>query len=313
MEYRQLVAFRTVARTLSFTQAAGQLRYAQSTVTAQIKGLEASLRVRLFDRRGGRVRLTESGERLLPYAERLLGLAEEARRAMYNDGRLLGKLVVGAGEVITTYRLPGLIEAFHHQHPDVYLSLQHYDPDATDVLRRIDLGEADVVLLHGTRFATGGLRVRMLCHEEMELVVALDHPFRRREAVVPADLAEVRSIVTGPHCVYARFFDTELGSHDVPPPTRLEFGTVEAVKRAVASGLGVSLLPRIAVSDALAAGELAVLPWSPATPLHTYAVWLESQNDSEIVQAFVSLVARVIAETAPGTPRQGEGGSAAGT
>lgn len=297
MENRQLVAFRTVARTLSFTRAANQLRYAQSTVTAQVKSLEANLRVRLFDRRGGRVRLTESGERLLPYAERLLGLADEARRALHGDGGLIGKLVVGAGEVNTTYRLPGLIEAFHHKHPDVYLSLQNFDVAEGDVLRPLDLGEADVVLLHGNGFAAEGLRVQLLGHEEMVLVARPDHPLRRLAELAPAHLTAVRSIVTGPQCVYARLYDTELRHDDIPPPGRLEFGTVEGVKQAVAAGLGVSLLPRIAVAHALATGELVMLPWQPTTPLRRYAVWLEPDGDSEFVRAFVSLVSRVMAET----------------
>jgi DNA-binding transcriptional LysR family regulator len=296
MEYRQLVAFRMVAKTLSFTHAATQLSYAQSTVTAQIKGLEAELRVPLFDRSGGRVRLTAFGERLLPYAERMLGLADEARRAIHHDGDLFGKLIVGTGEVVTTYRLPGLIESFHHRYPDVYLSLQNSFPDIDKVLRPLDLGEADVILLHGTRWVTDGLRTQMIGHEDMALVSAPDHPLVHRGALSPSDLDGVRSIVTGPQCVYARLYDSELGHNDVRPAGPLEFGTVEAVKRAVASGLGVSLLPRVAVQDALSAGDLSVLPWQPAAPLRTYAIWPEAKSESQVVQAFVSLVARIFDE-----------------
>ena len=75
MELRQLTTFRAVAESLSFTRAAESLNYAQSSVTAQIKALEEELGVLLFERMGKRVALTGAGQRLLPYAERMLRLA----------------------------------------------------------------------------------------------------------------------------------------------------------------------------------------------------------------------------------------------
>lgn len=292
MEYKQLKAFRMVAQTLSFTHAATRLRYAQSTVTAQIKGLESELRVPLFDRRGGRVTLTVFGERLLPYAENLLRLSEEARRAIRHDGKLFGKLTVGAGEVITTYRLPGLIESFHHRYPDVYLALQPFNHNASSNPRTPDIGEADVILLHGTRWAIEGLCTQVIGDEEMALVVGAGHPLVGRRTVTPTDLADLRSIVTGPDCVYAQLYDAELGQQGVRAAGKLEFGTIEAVKRAVAAGLGASLMPRVAVGDLVAAGELAILPWHNTISLRTYAAWPEPRGEAPTVRAFVALVAR---------------------
>lgn len=309
MEYRQLVAFRTVARTLSFTQAANELRFAQSTITAQVKGLENELRVPLFDRRGGRVALTAFGERLLPYAERLLSLAAEARRAVGHDGTGKATLVVGAGEAITTYRLPGLIEAFHHRRPEVYLALRGHVQDVDQVLRLVDLKDADVLLLHGNPVLDEGLSGRVIGTEAMSLVVARDHTLGQLSSISPVDLAGTRSIITGPRCVYARLLDTELPRHGVPRVSRLEFGTIEAVKQAVAAGLGMSLLPRMAVRSALVAGELVELPWRPTTALHTHAVWPTSQTGSAIVEAFVALVTNVIQDAAPASTAVADGGA----
>ena len=78
MDFQQLRSFQLVARTLSFTRAAEVLDYAQSSVTAQIQALEKELDVRLFDRLGRRIVLTEAGRRLLEYAERILQMTDEA-------------------------------------------------------------------------------------------------------------------------------------------------------------------------------------------------------------------------------------------
>src|SRR5690606_16915793 len=105
MELRQLRTFQRVATTLSFTRAAEELGYAQSSVTAQVRSLEDELSVRLFDRLGRQVSLTDAGQRLLEYATRLLNLAEEARLAVTESGEPSGQLVVAAPETLSSYRL----------------------------------------------------------------------------------------------------------------------------------------------------------------------------------------------------------------
>ncbi|MFY7629917.1 LysR family transcriptional regulator [Streptomyces sp. NY05-11A] len=95
MELRLLATFEKVSAVLSFTRAAAELNYAQSSVTSQIRTLEDSLGVELFDRLGSRIRLTEAGERLLPYARQLRELAEEARVAVTGPQEPSGALAVG--------------------------------------------------------------------------------------------------------------------------------------------------------------------------------------------------------------------------
>src|SRR5215210_5308545 len=117
MELRQLETFRAVAGPLSFTRAAVTLGYAQSSVTAQIQALEAELGVALFDRLGRRVALTEAGQRLLEYADRLLSLADEARAAVAEGAEPAGTLTVGAPETVLTYRLPRVLQRYRATFP----------------------------------------------------------------------------------------------------------------------------------------------------------------------------------------------------
>src|ERR1700743_2802233 len=123
LDLRQIRTFTEVARTRSFTKAAAQLYYAQSSVTAQVHALEQDLGSPLFNRLGRQVELTEAGRRFLSYAEKLICLAEAARMAVQQNGEIAGPLVVSASESLLTYRLPELLRTFQSTYPDVQLML----------------------------------------------------------------------------------------------------------------------------------------------------------------------------------------------
>jgi DNA-binding transcriptional LysR family regulator len=113
MENFRLRVFRAVARHLNFRIAAEELLLTQSAVTQQIKALESEMDVPLFDRAGGRVSLTPAGAALLPFADRLAALAEEAREAVAAaTGASAGRLALGASQTIGQYLLPKLIAGF---------------------------------------------------------------------------------------------------------------------------------------------------------------------------------------------------------
>lgn len=112
MESFRLRVFRAVARHLNFRLAAEEVLLTQPAVTQQIKALESEFSVALFERAGGRVKLTPAGEALLPYAERLATISAEAREAvMATTGGTAGRLVVGASQTIGQYLLPRVIAA----------------------------------------------------------------------------------------------------------------------------------------------------------------------------------------------------------
>ena len=113
MELRQVQTFRVVAEELSFSRAAARLGYVQSSVSAQVAALERELGVRLFDRLGRRISLTETGAVMFAYSRELLDLAGEARDAVVDAGagagEVTGSLTVSAPETLLTYRLPRLL------------------------------------------------------------------------------------------------------------------------------------------------------------------------------------------------------------
>ncbi|WP_137988729.1 LysR family transcriptional regulator [Streptomyces vilmorinianum] len=292
MELRLLVTFEKVATVLSFTRAATELRYAQSSVTSQIRSLESSLGVELFERLGSRIRLTEAGERLLPYARRIIELSEEARAAVVETEEPAGTIAVGTMESLTSYRLPPLLELFHHRYPKVRLSLRPTLGDETrQALRQ---GTYDIGFLIDPATEHAGLESEILSQEPLVLVASPRHGLAGRTGLKDADLAAAQLVGTEPGCPYRDLFEAELREW-APPFT--EFGTLEATKRGVASGLGIALLPRIAVSEELASGALVELDWEPPFSVFTQIAWRRGKRLPAHVRLFVEQARRLVRES----------------
>src|ERR1700757_2904326 len=123
MENFRLKVFRAVARQLNFSRAAEELLLTQPAVTQQIKALEEECGVPLFDRRGGHIALTAGGQALLPHAEQLKDLSDEALSAVAKtSGENAGSLAVGASHTIGQYLLPNLIAGFLRENPRVAMT-----------------------------------------------------------------------------------------------------------------------------------------------------------------------------------------------
>ncbi|MGC0330267.1 DNA-binding transcriptional LysR family regulator [Streptomyces sp. SAI-170] len=289
MELRLLVAFEKVATVLSFTRAAAELGYAQSSVTAQVRSLESTLGTELFDRLGGHIRLTEAGMRLLPYARQIIELTEEARAAVAGAEEPSGTLTVGTMESLTNHRLPPLLEYFHHRYPKVRLALRTTIGDETrQALRQ---GTYDVGFLMEEETEHPGLESVVLTVEPLALVAAPGHVLEG----VRVTLAELRMeslLATEPGCAYRDLFERELGKS----VSFMEFGTIEATKRAAAAGLGVALLPEITVAAELAARSLVRLDWQPPFTLRTQLAWRSGKRLPAHARLFVEQARRLVAE-----------------
>ncbi|MFF5534042.1 LysR family transcriptional regulator [Streptomyces cinerochromogenes] len=295
MEIRHLVTFRKVAALLSFTRAAEELSYAQSSVTSQIRALETSLGAELFDRLGGRIRLTPAGEKLLEYAEQILELVEAARADVAGGDGPSGTLVIGTMESITSYRMPPLLEFFHHRYPKVQLSLRpSLCADTRHALRQ---GTFDIGFLLEQEMRHPGLESVVLAEEPLVLVAAPGHPLARRSELSRADLRSVSVLATEAGCAYRDLFEAEL--RDVASAPFLEFGTIEAIKKGVASGLGISLLPTVTVAAELDKGEMTALPWEAPFSVFTQLAWRGGRRLSRESQLFVDQATRLMREDAP--------------
>jgi DNA-binding transcriptional LysR family regulator len=249
MELSDLALFAAVARCGGITRAAHELNTVQSNVTARIKLLEEELGTPLFHRHARGVALTAAGRQLLPYANRLAALADEAKRAVRADGTPRGPLALGSMETTAAVRLPPLIASFRAAWPDVGLTVST-GPTA-ELVARVLAFELDAALVAGP-INHPDLVEEPVYSEEMALVTA---PGRTVAAAV-ADGAVAFRVA----CAYRRRLEALLLEEGYAPVRWNEMGTLEGILGCVAAGLGVTLLPRAAVARLEAEGAVRCHP-----------------------------------------------------
>jgi DNA-binding transcriptional LysR family regulator len=314
MELRQVETFRAVAEELSFSRAAAKLGYVQSSVSAQVSALERELGVPLFDRLGRRIALTDAGEVMFAYSGKLLALAEQTREAVVDagvwSGEVTGSLAVSAPETLLTYRLPKLLAVFHERHPKVRLSVR---PSAIGRLvgsarKAVTKGEVDVAFVLdeplNERMRPTDLAVETLVAEDVSVIAPTSHALSSSPVVLPQDLrGETVLLPEAPEsgCAYRGQFEHQLGSAGVVPPETMEFQSIEAVKQCVAAGMGVSVLPSVAVGTELKAGTLAALQWGEPFKVLTQMSWHEDRWKSPALRAFLEAAREVFASTSAST------------
>jgi len=177
-----------VAEIGHFTRAAAALGYVQSTVTTHIQALEKELEVRLFDRLGKGVRLTEAGNRLLIYAQKILTLTEEMRGAIHSDAAISGTLTISAPETLCIYRLPALLREFRAQYPHAKVIFRPCR--VADLRREVNDGVLDAALLLEESIQNSGMVVEPLLLESLVIIASAEHRLRDKAVVCPTDLAE---------------------------------------------------------------------------------------------------------------------------
>lgn len=275
MELRDLKTFVTVATLLNFNQAGRALHAAQSTVSVRIKALEEELGVRLFDRLGRRVMLTEAGARLLEYAHRLVETEEEARTWVSGTAGGKGVLRVRMPETLCVRRAPGVLRRFRSTCPEVRLRLLPcmFDGLAEDLRR----GAADVAFVLANEALARDMRAEFLGVEKLVLVASPENPLVKRNEVGPGDLACEPLLLSTADCSYRRILEGLLAEAGSQPAPTVECGCVEAVKRYVLAGLGITILPEIAARAELASGELAALQWADG-PLEAAVLMLRHRD-----------------------------------
>ena len=263
MELRQLRTFRAVAENLSFTRAAGELGYVQSSVTVQIQNLEKELGVPLFDRVGRRVALTDAGRRLLGYSEKLLDLEEEALATISADGEPAGAITISAAETHCTYRLPRVLGRFRELYPQVRVLIRPV-PVGTfcgDTVRDLDKGQANVAFVLDEPVRSKGLISEPLVEEPIWILAAPDHPLSDASLVSPADLEDETLLLTSGGCSYRAMFLNALARDGIHPGKILEFSGVEAIKQCAIAGMGVAVLPAVVAAKDVEEGALIALDW----------------------------------------------------
>ncbi|MFZ2445605.1 MAG: LysR family transcriptional regulator [Syntrophobacteraceae bacterium] len=299
MEIRQLKTFQTVARFLSFNHAAEELHYAQSSISAQIQALEEELGVRLFDRLGRRILLTEAGERLLNYAEKMVDLEDQTRAEMVGAKELKGTLTVKVPETLGVCRLPAVIKKFRARFPKVRLRFVSCSHDGLQ--KDLRKGVTDLAFLLAESIQAADLSVEALGIEPLALVAHPDHRLVAQPAVRARDLAGETILFSTVDCSYRRALESVLGAEKIKYDAALEFNSVSALKQCLMAGVGIAVLPEVTVREDISHARLAALPWAEETlEVATLMIWYRDRWLSPTLKAFMEVTREVLAEVYEG-------------
>lgn len=289
MELRDLKTFVAVARLQSFHRASDELHTAQSTVSARIAALEEDLGVRLFERLGRRIVLTEPGHRLLDYARRMVDLEDETRAWVCGEGESRGSISVRVPESLCAYRLGAAIRAMRQRFPRMALSFTACTSEGLD--RDLRGGLTDLAFLMTDSVSGKDLVVEALSVESLALVCGPGHRLAGLAEVRAEDLAGETLVLSKADCSYRALFEGLLEEGGVETAPGLEFSSAAALRGCVLEGGGVSILPGFAVKREIERGELKILPWAgprletAVLMLHHREKWL-----SPPLAAFMKLV-----------------------
>lgn len=263
MADRRLKVFHTVARLLNFTKAADALHMTQPAVTFQIRQLEEYFNTRLFDRTHNRVSLTEAGQRVYTYADRIFELYDEMENAIREmTGDVSGVVTLGASTTIAEYMLPFLLGDFKSQNPDVNIRLKVSNTEG--IVSMVENNIIDLGIVEAS-VNNKNLQVDECRMDKLVAIMPPNHPLASLDSVTPQQLVPYPFICreegSGTREVITEYLQEHIGSNDLQ--VCLELGSPEAIKGAVEAGMGLSIMSHSSVVKELKLGSLKAIPMSP--------------------------------------------------
>lgn len=305
MDFYQLRSFCEIARQGSFTRAADKLFLTQPALSLQVKALEEELGEALFERVPNRLRLTVAGELLYGHALAVLARLEVARgeiSALREE--LRGRLVLATSDTNCTYVLPGVLQAFREKHPRVEIEIRNRM--SPEVARLVLDHEADLGL------ATLPVRHRDLVGEELfarqEVAICPPgHPLAKKKRATLEEVLVYPLLALEQGSTSRRFLEEVCRQAGVDLHPTMDLGSIEVLKRFVEIGMGVALVPWVAVAAEEASGRLQVVVVRGLPRRAVGLVEHRGRQRSPVVAAFVELLRRRVVKGPLARAGQGRG------
>lgn len=256
----QLRILKAIAAEGSFKRAADSLYVSQPAVSLQVQNLERSLAVPLFDRGGRRAQLTEAGHLLLEYGDRILSLCQETCRAIEDLQNLQGgTLVIGASQTTGTYMLPRMIGQFRQRYPEVAVQLHVHSTRRT--AWAVANGQIDLAIIGGEipPELQESLEAVAYAEDELALIMPVFHPLATSDIIARSDLYKLKFITLDSQSTTRKAIDQVLTRGGIEIRRlriEMELNSIEAIKNAVQSGLGVAFSSTSAIEKELQMGVI---------------------------------------------------------
>jgi len=293
MTLEQLRIFVAVAEQEHMTRAAGALNLTQSATSAAIAALEDRYAIKLFDRIGRSIKLTDAGRQFVVEARAVLARASAAEAVLADlTGLTRGSLALAASQTVGNYWLPPLIHRFHQHYPGINVTLKIGNTE--QVTAWVQSGLADIGFIEGD-IADTGLSISNVANDELTLVVAASHPWAAMTKPTAADLKDGKWVVREPGSGTRHVLEQVLGGFGIARneiSIGLELPSNESVRAAVVAGAGATIISRIVVANLLTSGTLVELK----IPMPSRRFFLLRHKEHHVTQAERELE-KLIADT----------------
>jgi DNA-binding transcriptional LysR family regulator len=308
MELRQLRYLVALAEERHFTRAAAREHIAQPALSQQIRRLEDEIGLPLVQRTTRRVVITEAGEFLVARARRILSEVDAAHSEMERlRGVQTGHVTVGAMHTMGPVDVALVLAIFYERHPDVELTVREQSSEELAEMLRVD--ELDLAFLSVTeRIESHGLGLHQLVSEELVVVLPREHRLGKRRRVRIAELADDEFISFREGSRLRELLVSAGRQAGFEPRVKLESNESQRIRRLVARGLGVAILPR---SDAEGPGADVALATliQPALTRDITLAWREGRRQAPAAAEFLELARATFADLQPASQRVRRGPS----
>jgi LysR family transcriptional regulator, hydrogen peroxide-inducible genes activator len=289
MNLRDLHYLVAVADLRSFIQAADQCCISQPTLSTQIKKMEDSLGVQIFERTNKKVLPTELGEQIIASARRILREVETIKELAVNaQDPLAGNFRLGAFPTLATYIFPGLVPLIKESLPRLRLILVE---EKTNVLiAQLNQGQLDAALL-ALPIEDDYLETRKLFEDEFYLAVSKEHPYAERNSIEQADLFNQELLLLDEgHCLRGQALQICQLNHAEEQQDVRATG-LETLRQMVRAGTGITFMPKIAVSKN--DNDVCYIPFEEPVPKRTIGlVWRKTSARTALLEKLVALIAK---------------------
>jgi len=242
MDIQNLSAFISVSEQHSFSKAAALLFITQPAVSKRISALESELNIRLFDRIGKQVQLTEAGRALLPSALRILAELDESKRAIGNlNAKVGGKLSIATSHHIGLHRLPPVLRAFTRQYADVDLDIRFMDSE--EACNCVLKGEVELAIATLPENNYPQLQSQIIWRDPLDIVISAQHPQAQTGTITVSQLSKIPAILPSKNTFTRVRLENALGLNQQNLNIAMETNYLETIKMMVSIGLGWSVLP----------------------------------------------------------------------
>lgn len=254
MNTKYLITLKTILETGSFQKAALKLNYTQSNITFQVKQLEAELSIKLFEKIGRKMVLTQTGNDILPYIETILQATEQVKNYGKGISEMNGTLKVVVPDSLLIYLFQPVIQIFRQKAPNVQLIINVMN--CIEIREQLINGSADI----GIHCDVGGYPDTIVLEELSRYRVCMVAPpfvdSKELDFITPHQRKTLNMISSEPNSAYQKVITEYLTEKDIILNQTMEMWSIDAVKKSVINNLGISYLPIYAVEEELKSGAL---------------------------------------------------------